>query len=302
MSLSSVCFRTPDGDLVRVYAGGILGRTPNADLYLQDPRISEAHALVSLRGNGLQLLELRGMLYLNGKRTAALELSSGQRILLAGSLELTVEDIHLPSHTLVLHGVRDGPRELTASTYSLIMHSPDDVALVPGYHEGAEGYIWSSADELRIQLLSQCAELVAPDRSWSLGESTLRIEAVRRAGFVETLTVRPRDERLRIVARYTSVHFWWTATEVLVLHGRPALLISELVSCGGKPVPWEVIAREIWSGQSDRQLLRQNWDRTLGRIRDQLRKAEIRENLVRVDHNGNIELVLGPLDEAVDET
>ncbi|MDC0675774.1 FHA domain-containing protein [Nannocystis radixulma] len=301
MSLSSVCFRTPDGARVRVYAGGILGRTPNADLYLQDPRISEAHALVSLRGNGLQLLELRGMLFLDGKRTSAIELARGQQVLLAGSLLLTVEDIHLPSHALVLYGVRDEPRELSASTYSLVLHRPNDVVLVPGYREGAEGYLWSSADELRIQLRDQPAELVAPERVWTLGESVLRVVAVPTTGFVETLSAAPRDERLRIIARYTSIHFWRT-TEVLIMHGRPAMLLSELVRCGGKPVPWEIIAREIWSRQSERHLLRQNWDRTLGRIRDQLRRAEIRENLVQVDRNGNIELVLGPHDEIVDET
>lgn len=300
MPLPSVRFLLPDGSLVTAYAGGIVGRTPNADLYLEDPRVSEAHALISLRGKGLHLLELRGSLFLAGQRALTIELRTGQEILLAGSLLIRVADVYLPSHSLVLHGVRDGPRELSAATYSLVVQ-PSSIALVQGYIEGAVGYIWSSADELRIQVQRQTPELIAPGCSWVVGGTVLRIEAVPLAGLVETLNTAPRNDRLRIVARYTSVHFWRT-TEVLVLHGRPAMLLSELVSCGGKPAPWEVIAREIWGAQSDRQTLRQNWDRTLRRIRDQFRNAEIRENLMQVDRNGNIELVLGEHDECIDET
>ncbi len=54
-----VRLRTHDGVTADVPPGGLIGRLPGAALRLDDPLVSEAHALVSLRGRKLKLLALR---------------------------------------------------------------------------------------------------------------------------------------------------------------------------------------------------------------------------------------------------
>ena len=50
----------PSGAMVLLGPGDLIGRSPTAALHIDDPRISEAHSMVSLRGSQLKLLALRG--------------------------------------------------------------------------------------------------------------------------------------------------------------------------------------------------------------------------------------------------
>ncbi len=50
---------------------------------LDDPRISEAHALLSLRGGALHLLSLRRMIAVDGKPVSGVELRRGLVVALA---------------------------------------------------------------------------------------------------------------------------------------------------------------------------------------------------------------------------
>jgi hypothetical protein len=69
----------------------------------------------------------------------------------------------------------------------------------------------------------------------------------------------------------------------------------------GRPAPWEAVAQEVWGSDHDTYWLRANWDRTLRRLRHHLRAAGVREDLVRADGRGNIELYLHRGDTVVDE-
>ena len=57
----------PDGRDVEVGPGDLIGRTPSAAAVIDDPRIAEAHAFVSLRHGELHLLSLRRMVVVAGK-------------------------------------------------------------------------------------------------------------------------------------------------------------------------------------------------------------------------------------------
>jgi len=83
-------FRLPSGEEVELEPGDIVGRMPRCDLRIEDPRISEAHALVSLRGPTLKLLVLRGRISVGGKTVTEVALSAGQRFLLGGFYPLIV--------------------------------------------------------------------------------------------------------------------------------------------------------------------------------------------------------------------
>ena len=82
----------------------MIGRVWSAALVLDDPRISEAHALVSLRNRSLRLMALRGALTVDGRDVDSVTLAPGLRVELADGVSLTVEAVELPTHSLVLCG------------------------------------------------------------------------------------------------------------------------------------------------------------------------------------------------------
>ena len=58
--------RLGNGDLHVVRPGDLIGRLWRADLSIDDPAVSEAHALVTLRGGALKIRRLGGPLRVSG--------------------------------------------------------------------------------------------------------------------------------------------------------------------------------------------------------------------------------------------
>ena len=294
-----------NGSRTTVYPGDLIGRLATADLVIADPRISEAHALVSLRNRSLRLLALRGSLTTDGREVDAVTLGHNLRVELADGLFITVESVELPTHSLVLLGTSQGPVELGASTYSLLLTDcagAQTLRLVAGREPDAAGHLWYSGARLWIRLRDQDAEPIQTGAKWMIEGCALRVIQVPLDGIDDTMTETngPTQASLVIVARYTTVHVQRDA-QTSVITGKPANLVSELVRFGGKPIPWETLAHQIW-GARDRELLRDNFDATRSRLRRQLRDLQIREDLVALDGSGNVELVLYPGDRMIDET
>ena len=97
-----VVLRLPDGSRATLRHGDLVGRLETAALHIADPRISEAHAMVSLRGATLKLLALRGRLAVEGFAVRDVELVAGLTIALAGEVALVVERVGLPEQILGL--------------------------------------------------------------------------------------------------------------------------------------------------------------------------------------------------------
>lgn len=304
MSKPYARLRTPDGESIDVPAGGIIGRLPGAAIRLDDPLVSEAHALVSLRGRKLKLLALRGSMEVDGKRMPELVLEPGQRILLAQGVALEVEEVVLPSHVLALTGLGATPEELSASVYSIVVRPPPGLPeLVVGFQASAAAHVFSTTEGWRIRIRSQAPENVEAGSSWEIDGVEVGAVAlpIASAGAKSTVFYGRIYAPVRIVARYETVHLESLGQPTLVITGVPARILSELVSMGA-PAPWDVVASEVWRDEDDRQNLRQNWDRNLRTLRAKLRSAGFREDLVRPDGKGNVELFLQPDDTVVNET
>ena len=99
---ATVTLRTQDGELHQLGHGDIVGRLWSAALPLSSPHVSEAHAMVSLRGGHMHLLSLRGLFAFRGKPSKDLVLAPGQRIAFARNVEVTVVEVVLPEATLGL--------------------------------------------------------------------------------------------------------------------------------------------------------------------------------------------------------
>ena len=78
----------PDGSAVDLCPGDLIGRLWSAALRVDNARVSEAHALVSLRGQHLKMLALRGVNAVDKKRVTEDQLVPAVSIQLARGYEL----------------------------------------------------------------------------------------------------------------------------------------------------------------------------------------------------------------------
>lgn len=287
--------RLPDGQLRTLGHGDTIGRLWSSSVLVDDPRISEAHALVSLRGHELKLLGLRGRFAIEGRPTSELVLRPGQQIELAQGLVLVVEEVDLPEEVLGL-ATEGMPLRVLPGTCALI--ADPTPALVPPSHPAAVAHVWAQPEGWRLRavggepvFLEDGTEVEVAGRRWRAGLVRLR------QGHQATTPDTSLHEPLRIVARFDSVHIFRPGRAPAVIVGLPARVISELVAFGG-PVPWPMLVAELWpEGGSRKQL-----DMTLVRLRRKLRDFRIRADLVRADGAGVLELVLREQDVVDDQT
>ena len=287
----------PDGEAVEVGPGGVIGRLASAALCIDDPRISEAHAMVSLRGGQLVLLALRGGLRIGHRRVSRLRLEAGQRIELVDGLAVQVEAVQLPAEVLGLRlGEAAEAQPLLSSVYSV-----QGGELLPGYAPGASAHLWAAAEGWRLRLRGEDSPHPLEPGSVHETDEGTRLQAERVSAGVASMdaTVSTAVAPVQLVARFETVHVHAGDASVRV-PGIPARAICELIDYQ-VPVPWEMVARTIWTDVRDRYVLRQNWDRHLRSLRKRLRDAGLRDDLIRPDGRGNVELYLLPEDEVIDQ-
>ncbi|NOY25286.1 MAG: FHA domain-containing protein [Oligoflexia bacterium] len=294
-------FRLPSGASVRLSPGDIIGRHRNAALCLDDPRISEMHAYVSLRSGGLCLLALRGGLRMSGLPAQEARIEPGLRVAVAPDLELLVEHVELPPRVLGVAGLGRQVEVLQAPINSLI----DDKGptLVPSWIPTGLAWIWSDGEGWRARVGTQ--PIV------ELGEGSVLQAGTHRLSFVSlaadtasdqaTLTREGLFPPMRIVTRYDTVHIHRDKWPVVSLSGFPARIVSELAAVAA-PLHWSALAGQLWRREDDAIALRQRLDRNLVTLRGKLREGQVRPNLVRADGKGHYELLLLPGDELIDES
>lgn len=293
-ALPSCVVDVPGAGQVLLLPGDLIGRSEAATLVVDDPRVSEVHAYVSLRGGQLVLLGLRGRLGLDGQIVTEVVLAPGQRIALARDFEIAVRGVTLPDRVLALEG--DGlPRQILAGTCALVLDP--EPSLAPGYFADAPLQLWRHGERWRARAGKGDATTVEPGQSWRIAGRTFTAVTVHLhdAGARPTASTGRLESPLHLVARYDSVHIARDGEVALVLGGRAAQLVSELVAFAG-PVYWSTLAGEIWGSNEDPQSLRAKLDVTLRRLRDKLAASDLRRDLVRNDGSGNVELVLQPGD------
>lgn len=293
---ASVTLKTPDGQEHLLGHGDFVGRVWSAALCIDDARISEAHAMVSLRGDTLQLLALRGLFAVGGQVQRSVALEAGLRISLAQGLDLEVVAVELPDRVLALTGPGMSPQPL-AGTCSLVMRpSP---RLRPGARDGAQAVFHMGPSGWRVRGQDgQTQDLQAGWRDEGAGFE-VRWQVLEGPG--QATQVRQGvSPPMKVEARYDSVLIHRQGFPTFRVTGLSARIISELALVGG-PLHWEPLARELWTDGSDPHFLRRRLDAVLGRLRRKLSDAKLPLELVRSDGTGFFELVLRPEDELVTE-
>lgn len=286
--------------------GDVIGRLPSAALPIDSARISEVHALISLRAGALRLLGLRSMVAVDGALVPDVELVAGLRIELAPGVALTVVAVELPSELLALQGAAL-PRQVLTTTCCLV--SAPQLALVNGYDEQALAQFWPAGADWRARVGREAAITLQVGQQLQVAGHAIEVVAVavQDAGAPRTAVQGALSPALRIVASYETVQIYRQQADgrdgdvPVVIQGIPAQIVSELVAQPG-PVSWELIAAQIWRSEEDRARLRRRWDVGLTRVREKLREAGIRPDLLRSHGRGEVELVLLPGDVIDDRT
>lgn len=294
--LASARIRLPGGAVDTLYAGDLIGRTWAAALRIDDPEVSEAHAMLSLRGEQLWLLALRRRFSVDGRSTDAVALSAGTRVRLAPKVELVVEAVELPATVLGLSGPGLPPQALPGACSLDFDPHP---RLVPGFQPTAAAHFWMTGGDWRARVGEADFDLVA-GRDLVLAQGTWHVVEIALATAGRSAT-RAGDGPLRVVASFDTVHIHRSDGEVVVIAGKLAQVLSELVSLR-QPVAWEELARPQWPQIPDRELLRRRWDGLLNRLRDRLREGGLRTDLVSSTRVGLVELVLREGDVIEDRT
>ncbi|MBM4344002.1 MAG: hypothetical protein FJ100_11605 [Deltaproteobacteria bacterium] len=293
----------PDGAVWTLSPGDLIGRMATAALPIDDGRISEAHALVSLRAGELKLLGLRGVFAVDGKPCKELTLRPGLWVELAPGLGLEVLDVELPEQMLALQGA-ELPQQVLVGACS-IMAAPR-LCIVGRYQGDAAAHVWNNGVHWRLRIAGSAAcDVAAGDRFVVAGHELCAVAVpVGGAGPARTEVNAAFAPPLRIVAGFDTVHIHQLGEAhraPVTLDGISARIISELVALHG-PAAWELLAGEIWRDETDRPRLRQRWDVSLARLRGKLRASGIRPDLVRAGGTGQVELLLYQGDVVDDRT
>ncbi len=289
MSLHAwVRVRLGTGETDTLCAGDLIGRTPAAALHLDDPHVSEAHAMLSLRGEKLWLLALRRRFEVDGRRMDAVALVEGQRIRLTAAVEMLVEAVFLPAAVVGLEGPGLPPQALPGTCALVFDPHP---RLAPGAAAGAAAVFWMVGDRWRARVaeggavdLTLGQSLVIDGRVW-----TVVPIALDAAG--QSHTRGGAQGPLRLVCSFDTVRIHRPDGAVLILAGQIARVVSELGAVG-QPLDWVELAQPHWPHITERALLRRRWDGLLGRLRSRLRAGGVRVDLVRSTRVGLVELVL----------
>ena len=288
-----------EGRRTELAPGDLIGRMERATLSISDPRVSEAHAMVSLRAGELVLLSLRRLFAVEGKPSSDVVLEPGLRIELVNEVELQVEAVLLPDEILGLEA--EGLPLVPLPGIASIETRPPRIA--PKYRGAAAAHIWATGERWRFRGADGAERALEKDEEFELDGVTFRTvgiplaQAMRQATLAQGGSLSP----LRIVDLYDTVHIYREGRPPLSISGLGAQMVSELAQVQ-KPVSWEAIARSLWPDERDRKVLRGRWDVALGRLRHRLREGGIRADLLRSDGLGNFELLLHEGDVLEDQT
>lgn len=278
--------------------GDVVGRMRSAALAIDDPRVSEAHAMVSWRYGVQWLLSLRRMVAVGGKPVSEVELVPGLRIALADELVLDIERVVNPEEVVAIEAPNLGVRPL-APVVSLYGGPPPRV--VDRFEPDADAHVWWSEPGWKASDATGERSIGDGD-SLAIGDCCFRVRTVRTESAGRSTSWNGAIAGpLRVVAHYDSVELHRPSRPVVTIGGIGARIIGELVTLDG-PTDWETVAREVWPDDSDAFELRRRWDAALRRLRDKLRAGGVRADLLRADGAGQCQLVLYDGDRVEDRT
>lgn len=278
-------------------AGGIIGRAATMHMRINHPAISEAHALLSLRGGNFYLLALRGGLAASGQSVTELKLAVDCEVQLTSDITVKVVELNLPDYALGIEVVNGHIIPLMAEVSSLMPGS--SLVLMPGWNQDAMGWIFSSGAGWTLMERGRVGVDLQAGQHHMVGGLWFSVVSLPASGMQVSTT----EHQGRV---FPAMAILFNETEVRIdVPGRPPVdingvlgrILAELARFG-KRVPWTAVFEAAFEEPPwpDIALARKRWDSSVFRIRARLRDERLRVDLLYVDGQGNVELRLYPGD------
>ena len=287
----------PGGGELVAHPGDIVGRGVGAAVRLLDPRISEARALVRLRGRRLELVGLTGTLSTEEGEVDRLVLEEGRRVGLAPGVSLEVRAVELPEEALAI-AVGDGePVELERSVYAIV-ETAVGASLVTGFRGRAVATIWSDGRGWCLQEGAGAAPRALEEGMMVVLGSGVEIEVFAvspgpglpstagRGPAAELWRVQPGERGALLIA---GDRRWRISGQ----KGRILSILAEARLAGAAEPSWHELADRLWSagdsaGSFDRQESR--WSSALSRLNQRLADLGYPGRGVWMDGQGGVML------------
>ena len=294
--LASVCVRTDSGDEVRLHAGDIIGRVANAALLIDDPRVSEAHALVSVRRGRFVLLALRRLVVVARRPVRDVDLRPGVFVEFASGRGFEVLEVNVPTQALAVTAAGLGVRRLGPVVSLFGGPAP---RVIGRYRSDAPCHVWSLGEQWRLRLNGNTRSVNAGDTAEVQGTRFTFVSMdLALDGPKSTECPEGCFAPLKLVTFYDGAEIHRAGHPVLTVGGVGARILSELAALDG-PAHWQLVASEVWNDARGRDVLdlRQRWDTAVLRLRKKLEDADVRADLLRADGNGYFQLAMGQEDQ-----
>ena len=277
--------------------GDFIGRSDVATLCLDDPRISEAHAMISLRDRQLQLIALRGRFRHDGKVLTEVRLTQGMELELAHDVTLICEQVEMPRTLLGL--LIDDELEITL-TNTMTLYADTVPTLKRGYAADGDAIFWSTGSSWRMRIADDPACTLKAGDTFTVRGASIKIISipVERAAYARTRdTLRAP---LLFKPHSTCVEVQPEGGEPMIVSGVPGKILASLLQrhCTAS---WQEIIDDVWpEDASTLSALRRRFDAGLRRLRDHLRGVlPEHEELIKLDGTGVVLLTLSPQDRLI---
>lgn len=273
--------------------GALIGRANTATLYIDDPRVSEAHAMVSLRDHCLKLISLRGRFRHQGKVMHEIQLVPEMRLELAEGVEVVCEEVHLPSSVVGLT-IWPGPLQVPLSGTTTIHVKGSDASIRRGYDPTGDLIVWSTGQRWSAKVKGQQRRTLTSGDLISLEHVRIQVVDMPLADLDKGQT----RSHLRAGALLKC-----TAHQVIitpdvgashVISGIPGRILSSVLR-RGNAAQWTQIVSDVWP--DDRSIpssLRRRFDAGLRRLRDSMQVVfPGSDDMLMLDGAGVLILQLG---------
>ena len=141
-----------------------------AEMCVDDPKVSEAHAMVSIRGLQLKLLALRGRIWQRGVATSGIVLETGTTFSLGHGLNFVVKQVTLPRTVLGIEGLGLARQALGGVMSIYVRPAPQ---LIPGFAEDADAVLWGEDPTATVStVIDELVNSHSPDKITNPGMAT----------------------------------------------------------------------------------------------------------------------------------
>ena len=290
MRAFTLCQLDQHDDLFELEAGDIIGRMELAALPIEDARISEAHAMISLREGELRLLALRGRFRVRGELCAQIALAPGLEIELAQGISLIIHEVHLPDEVLGIE-IPGLSRMALPQTMTLFAGSPPSIR--PGYDSSGDAIFWTLDGDHRVTLPDQQTKQLQTGDKLQIKDLQVQIVSIPVNYASRTKTIPFHASSLKLEVLENSVRIVQDETSSALISGLPGKILGALL-LHGPTMTWEQIVEFVWPGDCSLELaLRRRFDCNLARLRARLQRLGMPAQMIRMSGTGLVTLELG---------